>query len=296
MYAVAGLEPFYAGFGFVEIPQIGPPADDPRPVRLGCGRHGGGPGHAHASARRLVRAGRLTPPVADPRPHQVAGPTPETMADVSYVLPDTIPGEPAEREAFASRSGCDLVEVAVGDVPPPALPWLLRAASMDEDDRDRPRWHDRAWTAAFVARAAIPADAPTGRGPDRARERVESPLDLLRAIAAVRDGLLARFGTAPAVLVANRAEQSLPDGAALAEFWDHLTRHAPELAPHTGIALDVPEFYTATRTRMTAELALVPPDALRYVRLHTRGRKPDLGEPLPWRAVFGLVRRAPGRS
>ena len=45
---------------------------------------------------------------------------------------------------------------------------------------------------------------------------------------------------------------------------------------------------------MTAELALVPPGALRYVRLHTRGRKPDLGEPLPWRAVFGLVRRAPG--
>ena len=45
---------------------------------------------------------------------------------------------------------------------------------------------------------------------------------------------------------------------------------------------------------MTAELALVPPDALRYVRLHTRGQKPDLGEPLPWRAVFGLVRRAPG--
>ncbi len=96
------------------------------------------------------------------------------------------------------------------------------------------------------------------------------------------------------ILVANRAEQSLSDGAAIADFWDHLLRHAPGLAPYAGIALDAPEFYAATRTRMTAELALVPPGALRYVRLHTRGRKPDLGEPVPWRAVFGLVRRAEG--
>lgn len=216
------------------------------------------------------------------------------MADVSYVLPDTLRGEPAERETFALRSGCDLVEVAVGDTPPPALPWLLRAASIDEDGRDRPRWHDRNWTAAFVAEALraagrVPAAVVIESGDEWSR-----PADLLRAITAIRDGLLARFGEAPAVLVANRAEQSLPDGAALAEFWDHLLSHAPDLAPHSGIALDAPEFYAATRTRMTAELALVPPSALRYVRLHTRGRKPDLGEPLPWRAVFGLVRRAPG--
>ena len=215
------------------------------------------------------------------------------MADVSYVLPDTLPGEPAEREALACRSGCDLVEVAVGDVPPPTLPWLLRTASIDEDGRDRPRWHDRAWTAAYVARAAGPAERPPVVVMIEPGDEWSRPADLVRAIAAVRDGLLARFGTASPVLVANRAEQSLPDGTALAEFWDHLNRHAPGLSPIAGIALDAPEFYAATRTRMTAELALVPPDALRYVRVHTRGGKPDLGEPLPWRAVFGLVRRAP---
>lgn len=216
------------------------------------------------------------------------------MADVSYVLPDTLPGEPAEREAFACRCGCDLVEVAAGDAPPPALPWLLRAASTDEDGRDRPRWHDRAWTAVFVANAAGPADRAPAAVVIEPGDEWSRPADLVRAIALIHDGLLVRFGEAPAVLVANRSEQSLPDGAALAGFWDHLRRHAPDLAPHAGIALDAPEFYAATRTRMTAELALVPPDALRYVRLHTRGRKPDLGEPLPWRAVFGLVRRAPG--
>ncbi len=216
------------------------------------------------------------------------------MADVSYVLPDTLPGEPAEREAFACRCGCDLVEVAVGDAPPPALTWLLRAASSDADGRDRPRWHDRAWTAAFVATAAGPAERAPAAVVIEPGDEWSRPADLVRAIAAVRDGLLARFGEAPAVLVANRAEQSLPDGAALAGFWDHLRGHAPELVPHAGIALDAPEFYAATRTRMAAELALVPPDALRYVRLHTRGRKPDLGDPLPWRAVFSLVRRAPG--
>jgi len=218
------------------------------------------------------------------------------MADVSYVLPDTLRGEPAEREAFALRSGCDLVEVAIGDALPPAMPWLLRATSTDEDGRDLPRWHDRTWTAAFVAEALgavdrVPAAVVVEPGNEWSR-----PADLLRAIAAVRDGFLHCFGKAPAVLIANRAEQSLPDGAALAGFWDHLLRHAPDLAPHAGIALDVPEFYAATRTRMTAELALVPPDALRYVRLHTRGQKPDLGEPLPWRAVFGLIRRAPGTA
>jgi hypothetical protein len=104
--------------------------------------------------------------------------------------------------------------------------------------------------------------------------------------------LIARFGAAPAVLVANRAEQSLPDGAALAEFWAHLLRHAPHLACHAGIALDAPEFYAATKTRMATELALVPSGSVRYVRLHTRGRKPDLSDPLPWRAVFAMVRQA----
>ena len=216
------------------------------------------------------------------------------MADTSYVLPDTLPGEPAEREAFARRSGCDLVEIAVGDVPPPALPWILRAVSTDDDGRGRQRWHDRNWTAAFVARVAGDADrAPAavviGSGDEFCR-----PADLVRAIVAIRDGLLARYGTAPLVLVSNRAEHSLPDGAAIAAFWDHLLRHVPGLAPHAGIALDVPEFYAATRTRMATEIALGPPEALRYVRLHTRGRKPDLGDPLPWRSVFGLIRRAPG--
>ncbi len=216
------------------------------------------------------------------------------MADTSYVLSDTLPGEPAEREAFARRSGCDLVEVAVGGAPPPALPWLLRTTSTDEDGRDRQRWHDRNWTAAFVAEAF----GATDRAP--AAVVIESggefcrPADLVRAIVAIRDELLARNGTTPSVLVSNRAEQSLPDGAALCEFWDHLIRHAPELAPHAGIALDAPEFYAATRTQMSSELALIPPDALRYVRVHSRGRKPDLGEALPWRAVFGLIRRAPG--
>ncbi len=216
------------------------------------------------------------------------------MADVSYVLPDTLSGEPAERETFARRCGCDLVEVAPGAAPPPALPWLLRAASTDEDGRDRPRWHDRAWTAAFVSAVLGAGDPALAAVVIEPGDEWSRPADLVRAIAAVRDGLHARFGGAPAVLVANRAEQSLPDGVALAGFWDHLRRRTPELAPHTGIALDAPEFYAATRTRMTAELALVPPDALRYVRLHTRGGKPDLNDPLPWRAVFGLVRRVPG--
>lgn len=216
------------------------------------------------------------------------------MADVSYALPDTIRGDPSGREAFARRSGCDLVEVAPGEAPPPELPWLLRIASTDQEGRDRPRWHDRAWTGAFAAETVrsagrVPAGVLIEPGEEWCR-----PADLVRAVAAIRDGLHARFGEAPAVLLANRADQSLCDGAAFAEFWDRLRRHAPHLAPCTGIALDAPEFYAATKTRMAAELSLLPAGALRYVRVHTRGRKPDLGEPLPWRAVFALVRRGPG--
>ncbi|MEN6341691.1 MAG: hypothetical protein ABFC89_03940 [Methanospirillum sp.] len=216
------------------------------------------------------------------------------MADVSYVLPDTLRGDPSEREAFALRSGCDLVEVPVGDAPPPALPWLLRAASTDEDGRDRPRWHDRLWTDAFVREGIRAADRAPATVVIEPGDEWSRPTHLVRAIVAVREGFLDRFGAGPTILVANRADQSIPDGAALAGFWDHLLSHAPDLAPHTGIALDAPEFYAATRTRMTAELALVPTGALRYLRIHTRGRKPDLGEALPWRAVFDLVRRAPG--
>jgi hypothetical protein len=216
------------------------------------------------------------------------------MADVNYVLPDTIRADPAGREAFALRTGCDLVEVAMGDAPPPELPWLLRIASADEDGRDRPRWHDRAWTATLVGEALRPAKrAPAAVVIEPGEEWIQ-PSDLVRAVAAIRAELTGRFGELPGVLIANRADQSLRDGAAFAEFWGHLLRRAPHLLSHTGIALDAPEFYAATKTRMAAELARLPAGALRYVRVHTRGRKPDLGEPLPWSAVFTLVRRTPG--
>lgn len=214
------------------------------------------------------------------------------MADVSYILPDTLRGDPSEREAFAVRSGCDLVEVALGDLPPPAIPWVLRVASTDEDGRDQPRWHDRAWTTRWAADAAGTADRPPTAIVIEPGKEWNGPGAIVRAIAAIRDGFHVRFGANPAVLIANRADQSIPDGAGFAEFWDHLLRQVPALAPHTGLALDASEFYAATRSRMAAELTLVPPDALRYVRLHTRGGKPDLGDPLPWRAVFGLIRQA----
>lgn len=216
------------------------------------------------------------------------------MADVSYVLPDTLPGVPDAREALALRAGCDMVEVGPGDAPPPDLPWLLRIVSIDEDGCDRPRWHDRAWTGAFISETVRSAGrAPSAVVIEPGEEWCRAG-DLVRAIAAIRDGLHARSGEAPTVLLTNRADQSLRDGATFSEFWGYLLRHAPHLATCTGIALDAPEFYAATKTRMAPELALLPAGALRYVRVHTRGGKPDLGEPLPWRAVFALVRRAPG--
>lgn len=215
------------------------------------------------------------------------------MADIWYVLPDTLGGDPAGREALARSTGCDIVEVGPANLPPPTLPWLLRVVARDEDGRDRPRWRDRAWTAALVTRATAGDRAPTAVVVEPGDEFC-TPADLVRGITAIRDGCADRYGAAPAVLVANRAEGALPDGGALAEFWDYLLRHAPDLSPHAGVALDVPELYAVTRTRMAAELALVPPGALRYLRVHTHGRKPDLGEALPWGAVFGLVREAPG--
>ena len=216
------------------------------------------------------------------------------MAEVSYVLPDTLCGPPDAREALALRAGCEMVEVRPNDAPPQGLPWLLRAASVDEDGGDRPRWHDRAWTTAFVAETVRSAERAPSLVVIEPGEEWCGPGDLVRAVAALRDGLQARFGGAPAVLVANRADQSLHDGATIAEFWDYLLRRAPDLSSCSGIALDASEFYAATKTRMASELALLPPGVLRYVRVHTRGGKPDLGEPLPWRAVFTLVRRAPG--
>ena len=216
------------------------------------------------------------------------------MPNVTYVLADSIPGTPASREALALQAGCDIVEVKARDSVPPSLPWLLRLSSIDEHGRDLPRWFDRAWTDALADSLPLDADrAPEAviiePGADRNRSG-----DLVRAIGTLHGTLFERFGMRIPVLVANRADQALPDGAALAEFWDYLVRHAPDLAPCAGIALDAPEFYAATRTRMARELALVPPVSLRYLRLQTREKKPDLSDPIPWRAVFGLVRKSPG--
>lgn len=216
------------------------------------------------------------------------------MADVSYVLPDSIQDDPAGREALALRTGCDFVEVGPGVAAPEKLPWVLRAVPASVDGPALQRWRDRAWTAAFAAGAAaaverVPAAVLIGPG-----DEWTGPADLARAVAAIRDGFLVRFGEAPSVLIANGEGDARDAGTELAEFWDHLRRRAPGLVAHSGIAVDAPALYAVTRSRMAAELELVPVEALRYVRVHSRGRRPDLGEPLPWRAVFDLVRRAPG--
>ena len=216
------------------------------------------------------------------------------MPNVTYVLPDSLSAPPAPREALALQAGCDIVEVGPADSVPPSLPWLLRLSSIDEHGRDLPRWYDRTWTTALAGSLAPDTDrAPEAvtiePGSDRNRLG-----DLVRAIGAIHGALFERFGTRVPVLIANRADQALPDGAALAEFWEYLARRAPDLVLCSGIALDASELYTTTRTRMVAELGLLSPASLRYLRLHTRGRKPDLNDPLPWRTVLGLVRKAPG--
>lgn len=216
------------------------------------------------------------------------------MFEVSYVLPDTLGGDPAGRERLARVAGCDLVEVAIGDAPPPSLPWILRAASVDEDGRDLPRWHDRAWTSAFIAGLARIAGRPPAAVVIEPGSEWNRPSDIIQAIASIHEGLSSGLWMGPTVLVATCDEQSIPDGAAVAELWDHVIHRFPDLALHAGIALDASAFYAATRTRMAQELALVPPDALRYVRVHVHGKKPDLADPLPWRSIFDLVRRAPG--
>lgn len=216
------------------------------------------------------------------------------MPNVTYVLSDSLPGTPAARETLALQVGCDIVEIGPGESVPPSLPWLLRLSSTDQHSRDLPRWYDRAWTDTLSGSIADGADrAPVAvtiePGADRNR-----PGDLVRAIGAIHEALLGRFETQVPVLVANRLDQVLCDGATLAEFWEYLVRRAPDLVPFAGIALDGPEFYAATRSRMVDELALLPLPSLRYLRLHTRNKRPDLADPLPWRTVFGLVKKAPG--
>jgi len=126
-------------------------------------------------------------------------------------------------------------------------------------------------------------------GPDRNR-----PADLVRAIEAVRGAAPTGPAPPPSVLVAHRPGQAIPDGAGLAEFWAYLVRRAPALAPHAGLALDPSALYAAARTRTAAEVARIPPGAVRYLRVHWQGERPDLADPVPWRSVFRLVRKNPG--
>jgi hypothetical protein len=213
------------------------------------------------------------------------------MADIRYVFPDTLGGDPSSREQLARLAGCDLVEVGPGDPVPPSLPRVLRVGSTDDEARELPRWYDRAWLEAFVGETvefsgSVPAIAVIDPGAERNRHS-----DLVRAITTIRHGFLTARGAAPLVLVQNGADRAIPDGAALADFWDYLVRHAPALAPFAGIAVDVPGLYEVARSRTKDELSLVPAEALGYLRIHTRGGKPDLADAVPWKAVFALVRK-----
>ena len=274
MYAVAGLEPFYARFGFVEIPQTDPPADDPRAGTTGL----------RATWRRPGSRPCAGPPAGTGGTTDTPSPTRDLIRSRAQRLrrwPTSATSSPIPSRRARRAGGVRLSLAAATSSRSPSVtsrrrpcPGCSGRPRYDEDGRDRPRWHDRAWTAAFVARAAGPADRapvvvviepgdewsrPGGPRPGDRRHPRGIPRPLRQGSAGP--------GRQPGRAVPSRRQQRSRSSGSTS------TAMLPTSHPIAGIALDAPEFYAATRTRMTAELALVPPGALRYVRLHTRGRK-----------------------
>ncbi|MEN6343470.1 MAG: hypothetical protein ABFC89_13040 [Methanospirillum sp.] len=156
------------------------------------------------------------------------------------------------------------------------------------------RWYDADWTEKLVAMIVGVSErlnAPPAAVEIHPGDRRNGDGDVIRGMATIQAAFEDAFGTAPAVLLENRTEQFIRDGRSIDRFWNQLLSAASGLAEDCGIVLDVSQLFTVTGTRFLANLAAIPPDAIRALHIHTRHGTPTPADRIPWPEVFALVRR-----
>ncbi|MDN7025959.1 hypothetical protein FGU65_13875 [Methanoculleus sp. FWC-SCC1] len=156
------------------------------------------------------------------------------------------------------------------------------------------RWYDDAWVTTFVEMLlgieeflGSPA-AAVEIHPGDARNTHE---DLILAVDDIVEAHESAFGFAPLVLLENRTNQIIADGADMAAFWDCIRTEAPETACRFGFVIDLQQLYAVTRGRLAAAFSEVPQRAIAGLHVHHRHRCPSPSDPIAWEDVFAVVRK-----
>jgi len=151
------------------------------------------------------------------------------------------------------------------------------------------RWNEMRWVEAFVRmilsisryfeKAASVIEIHPG-------DRRNSFNDIGSSIEFLLDSYKKSFDFEPLILLENRTDQFISNGAKIREYWAFLIEKFPHLEAKTAIVLDIQQLYTATKESFLDEYYKIPTGAINGLHIHHLHRAPSLSDPIPWKEVF----------
>ena len=106
-------------------------------------------------------------------------------------------------------------------------------------------------------------------------------------------GLLERYHKEyqfyPLILLENRTDQFISNGKEISAYWECIQGDHSDLVKYTGVILDVQQLFTRTSGNFFSEYDSIPFDSVKGFHIHTKHRRPRLGDGIPWKYVFGRI-------
>jgi hypothetical protein len=159
------------------------------------------------------------------------------------------------------------------------------------------KWYHRKWTTRYIDMIIMMShylNSPASVIEIHPGYRKNSFEDIALFIGLLLESYHDEFDCVPLILLENRTEQFISRGRDIADYWEYLVSNHPGLVEHTGIVLDVQQLFTRTRGRFFDEFTSIPEECLKAFHIHTRHRWPRLGDEIPWRIVFGMIKELDG--
>ena len=149
-------------------------------------------------------------------------------------------------------------------------------------------WADKKWVKRFAERilviaqriASAPSVVEIHPG-----DSTSSFGDIIFGARVIRDRPEKNLWVGPRVWLKNRTGQIVQTGEDLAAFWQAV-RAERGVFLWRGIAVDADQLWTATGASFSAQLDVIPDEAVRALHVHRLHRTPTADDDLPWPIVF----------
>ncbi len=167
-------------------------------------------------------------------------------------------------------------------------PSLPGTGSAEADIESRLCWSDKKWVNHFaemilvIAKRIGSAPSVVEIHPGDSTDRFG---DIIFGARVIRDRLEKNLGVGPRVWLENRTGQIVQTGEDLATFW-RAVRAERGVFLWLGLAVDADQLWTATGASFSAQLEVIPDEAVRALHVHRLHRTPTAEDDVPWPLVF----------